>query len=338
MDLALAKFPDLSEAERRLIEFVASGDIYDLRDKNDEKTAPAKAPKRIKKRTLRAGLIAWLCYDIDARKLVHDMGIQIRGAQIDGELSINYADFDKPLVLLGCSISGALECKHAQLKMLNLSGTHLGRLSANGVSVTADVFLCEGFLSTGPVLLRSAVIGGNLECDGGTFLNAIHDKPGNSGYALNANGVKVAGYVFMRGQCDFQGKVSMVGARVDGNFHWHGLKSVEKVSLDLRGAKVGTVWIGNKRKVNGECPDMPRQNQCWLDGFTYDLISNGMATDSAWWIEFIKLMSRQQKYYGSTGIPSLRVKCLLQKKSCIRGRFRLLQTFDHRDLCPAGSA
>jgi len=74
------------------------------------------------------------------------------------------------------------------------------------------------------VQLRSAHIGGNLECDGGKFHNPAVANVAGSGRALIAEGAKVAGAVHLRNGFAAEGTVWLSGAEIAGSLECDGGK------------------------------------------------------------------------------------------------------------------
>jgi sRNA-binding regulator protein Hfq len=143
--------------------------------------------------------------------------------------------------LVNARIGGNLECKRG--KFINSDGN---ALLARGLTVLGNVFLRNGFRAKGSVGLVDATINGNLECNNGEFIN-----PG--GMALDCERLNAGGDVFFcerKGQrsddpnakvksFEAQGTVSFVCAEIRGYFSWLDVNSPDKVTLDLRYAKVG---------------------------------------------------------------------------------------------------
>jgi hypothetical protein len=80
-----------------------------------------------------------------------------------------------------------------------------------------------------------ATIGGNLECDGAHLLNP-------NGLALNADGMKVGGHVFLRNDFKAEGEVRLQGATIDGTLECDGAQflNASGLALDLEGSRVGS--------------------------------------------------------------------------------------------------
>ena len=139
--------------------------------------------------------------------------------------------------LLGATIGGDLGAAGGTFK--NSSGN---ALSADRIGVIGGVFLREGFSAEGEVRLPGATIGGNLEADGGTFKNLKSDKnPDSTGHALNADGIKVTGSVFLRNGFSAEGEVVLLGATIGSDLDAKGgaFKNSKKVALRADGIKVG---------------------------------------------------------------------------------------------------
>ena len=108
----------------------------------------------------------------------------------------------------------------AEIHALNLSGCHVGRISADGMQVEAGMYLRAGFKATGRVRLAGAEIGGNLDCDGGQFIN-----PGSE--ALAADGMKVRGSISLGAGFRAEGQVRLPGAAVGGSVNCDGGDTAE---------------------------------------------------------------------------------------------------------------
>lgn len=155
--------------------------------------------------------------------------------------------------LLAATIEGNLNCDDGQF---------IGKDTAPGLNihdaeVRNNVFL-RNANAQGGVNLAGATIDGNLECTGSEFV-------GNEKMpALNAYGVKVSGNVYLSRGFKAQGDIRFFGAYVGRAFRWFGVRSPEKVKLDLRQAKVGTL-------LNSE-DSWPTQGKLYVDEFVYDQI------------------------------------------------------------------
>jgi len=140
-------------------------------------------------------------------------------------------------------------------------------LIADYIEVRRNVFLRNGFMAKGGVILQGATIRGKLDCTTGHF--STEDKENNEDekrYALFANNLTVEGPVFFRKNFMVQGEVSLLHAIVKGMFYWTDINSTEGVRLDLRYARIGTIRDDEK--------SWPNKGQLYLHGLVYDQIHN----------------------------------------------------------------
>jgi predicted acyltransferase (DUF342 family) len=210
--------------------------------------------------------------------------------------------------LRGAVVGGNLEASGGTFK--NPGGSSL---SADGIKVSGDIFLknrftAVGFISNrfsaeGEVRLRGAVVGGNLEANGGTFKNPC-------GSSLSADGVKVSGDIFLKNRVTAAGKVRLPGAEIAGQlevdnawldelnldsahitgpFSWQKIQTSTvsqfpnkewKPSLNLTDAKVGSLI--------DEAVSWPDKGRLRLDGFVYDRITEG-PTDAISRLRWLRL-------------------------------------------------
>jgi hypothetical protein len=120
--------------------------------------------------------------------------------------------------LTGAHIGGSLECDGASLR--NESGP---ALSGDALQVDQAMFLRAGFTATGAgdngaVRLRSAHIGGSLDCTGASLHN-------NSGPALDASSLHVGQGMYLRGKFTAtgdDGAVRLRSAHIGGSLHCDG--------------------------------------------------------------------------------------------------------------------
>ncbi len=173
------------------------------------------------------------------------------GAEIEGEgLFCDGFRSQGEVSLLGASIGGNLDCSRGQF--CNPSGR---ALSADGIRVEGSVFLRDGFKAEGEVRLLNAFTGRNLDCLKGGFSSP--DKR-----ALSADGAKIEGSVFMRDGLKADGTICFNGAEIGGQFQWRRVRNPEKLTLDLRSARLKTLC--------DEKASWPPKNQLYLQGFVYE--------------------------------------------------------------------
>ncbi|MBL7648714.1 MAG: hypothetical protein JNK74_21265 [Candidatus Hydrogenedentes bacterium] len=163
--------------------------------------------------TLSAKHLEWLLTDPAAIKLVTRHGVQVQGAQIQGTLNLAFSNVPFPVVILSCSIPEGVDLTSADLRIVALSGSHVGpipgtnlSLKVVGTTIRDSLQLNRGFAAKGEVCLGASRIGGDLMCDGSVFCNP-------AGFALNADRANIAGAAFLNG-VNADGEVRFVGAYI----------------------------------------------------------------------------------------------------------------------------
>jgi hypothetical protein len=327
LELAAQKFGTLTDAEQRFYRGVASGKFPDFSSPVAEENDPATAANWPASRVLAADRVAWLATDPDASRLVTHRGIGMKGCRIDGRLDLQAINIVYALYFERCSLPAGINLMAAEIHALNLSGSHAGRITCDGMKVEASVLLRAGFCSTGRVRLIGCRIGGNLDCGGGMFLgqegeallvDGAHIEGSvllNQGFcaqgqvrflgaqiagnlscdlaqfihpgkdALTADRLKIDGNVFLNGGMHVDGRVGFPSALIHGFFVWHGISKPQDATLDLRSAKIGTLWVGRE--------SWPQPGNLHLHGLTYDLLDDRHTLDAATWISFLRLQPHQ---------------------------------------------
>jgi sRNA-binding regulator protein Hfq len=252
----------LSEPELKLLRCVATGAAANFSDNDEERNNPERAGEWGEERWLSAELIAWVCTDRDAREFITRKGLWVAGAKIEGSLDLSFARMEFPLGFLRCAFTEMIQLSCATVKMLNLAGSWVGlghnqeganeasaqALIANALQVQSDVVLSSGFSATGTVWLIGATIGGNLQCDNGTFTN-------EGGDALLAQGAEVKGNVFFRNSFSATGRVWLVGATIGGDLDCSNSTFTNKCGYALvaEGTEIkGSVLLSNEFSATGQ--------------------------------------------------------------------------------------
>ncbi|UJB72969.1 hypothetical protein HRE53_30010 (plasmid) [Acaryochloris sp. 'Moss Beach'] len=222
IQLAETKF-DLTNTEIKLLQAVIKGEEANFSSDESELNDPAIAPGWDKNCTLRASLIVWLCTDPIACQSLTYLGFKITGANIEETLDLRFASLGFPLIFRSCIFLGMIRLERAKIKFLDLSdcyltsykdyddfGTELDiSLEASGIEIMGDCFLCNGFISTGRIVLDRAKISGNLVCNHGEFVC-------HQGYALTLNNADIQGNIIGEG-LKATGGISLFGACISGS-------------------------------------------------------------------------------------------------------------------------
>lgn len=232
---------DLTPAEAALIEACLAGDECILgKDRPDKPSEDREIRAPILKALITGGL---------PDQPTTDFGVHLEGAYVSGQLNLWMSRAKGLTGLIKCRFDHGLVAMQAPFEGLDLSGSDLPALNAQGARVVGGVFLREGFHANGTVSLSGAEIGGQLECTGGRFEN-------RTGHALLARGARVRNGLFFR-------NVTVTGGLVD-----------------LNSAHVGTLCDDLK--------SWPKSKRVILDGFTYNRIGGSAPTDGAMRLQWLE--------------------------------------------------
>jgi len=106
------------------------------------------------------------------------------------------------------AVGATFECEPPGMSLTN----SVNSLGCDRIKVSGGMFLRRS-LFRGEVGLAGAFIGGNLECDGGTFENPFSNQDG-SRYAIRADRITVNGSMFIRNQFSSKGSVRLINAKI----------------------------------------------------------------------------------------------------------------------------
>ena len=200
---------------------------------------------------VRGDVIRFIAFGGDEKYHVQGAVIELNGAWICGEVSLDLKNANIPYVLgfFNCHFDIAVDIIHAECAALYLNGSHLTKkLMADGLITKGNVGLRANFSSKGEVRLLGANIGGDLDCGNGKF-----DNP--KGYTLDADQITVKGNVFLRNGFFSKGEVRLLGANIGGQLSCTGGKfhnpNKRAISADQLTVK-GDALLRNNFSAKGE--------------------------------------------------------------------------------------
>jgi len=256
--LAKAHFNrEFTAAEEKLLAGAALGQFAYCGPNSDPKDPlndPSKGEKSERNpgwgrnREIAADLIRWLCVDRKANEQVDPYGLRIQAAKITGDLDLAFVILPFPIRLWNCTLTRDAYLNQVEIPQFDLQGSWTKAIFGYSAIVKGSVFLNDGFHADGEVRLLGAQIGGDLDCNGGTF-----NKP--DGYALNAERAVVKGDVFLQNGFHADGEVNLVGAQIGGNLECSGgtFNKPDGYALHADGAVVkGDVFLQNGFHADGE--------------------------------------------------------------------------------------
>jgi hypothetical protein len=202
--------PPLTVCESRLLKAVAigSGDIANC-GQDVGSPVPKESRGSLQPYDVRARLIRWLIVDPKAVKLVDPRGIRLHGARVVDELDLSFLMVPFPLDFKKCRFIDLFDIRKAQVLALDFTGSWITGIAGDSITVAKDVFLRNGFRSDGEVSPLGATIGGDVDCDRGTFNNP-------NGDALSLDRTDVKGDVFLSDGFSSSGEVALAGATIGG--------------------------------------------------------------------------------------------------------------------------
>jgi hypothetical protein len=159
---------------------------------------------------VRASFIRFLLLGGDAQAPVHEHGVRIVGAWVEGELDLAGCELPRGCCLHACVFDGALRMRDAKAwRTISLLGSHLRKgLLADGLVCQGDLVLTECSIAGG-VRLGHAQIGGQLLCNHGNI-------DGQGAEALFADGASIKAGLSLSDRFKAQGTVGLKGARIGG--------------------------------------------------------------------------------------------------------------------------
>ncbi|MCV4271618.1 membrane-associated oxidoreductase [Pseudomonas capsici] len=163
---------------------------------------------------VRASFIRFLVLGGDERAIVHENGVQLRGAYITGTLNLRNLDVPLPVSLRWCDFETALVLEDTRLKnTLFLRGSRLKgiigfRLRAEGALLLTDI------VSSGAINFRDAHIQGQI-----SLSNARLDGAGN--WALSTDGATCHNSLYLHG-VEAKGGLNLIAMQIGGGLECDG--------------------------------------------------------------------------------------------------------------------
>jgi len=220
-----AGFGQLTAGECKLLRGAYGGDYVccgPTDNHKDPSNNPAHSSDWGNEREVRADLIRWLLTRPEAASRVHPTGIFLRGASITGVLNLSFVEVPVPLTFRQCHLRDAMWLIGTWIPFLDLAGSRVRAITADGATFRHSVFLVDGFAAEDGVRLANAHIGGDLACVRGTFGTQLESGTQGLRHALNAEGAQVARHVFLNNGFVSNGEVWLLGLQAGGDLNCGG--------------------------------------------------------------------------------------------------------------------
>ena len=114
---------------------------------------------------LRADFVRFLALGRDAAAAVHEGGLKIQGAYIEGAVNLDGVRRVRPLWINDCTITEEFSFADAEMKVVSLDRTSMAEIRGDGVMIDGSLLLRRAVIN-GSLLLFGAEIAGSLSCTG----------------------------------------------------------------------------------------------------------------------------------------------------------------------------
>jgi hypothetical protein len=244
--------PELTASERRLWDAFPYGETVEFLSGDPELDDPARAARWDESRTIRAAVVSALA--LGARRPVagRTAGVRVVGARIVGQIELRHGTVNVPLTLRHCRIEDTLRFDEAVTMSIDLTGSHTGRVTAEGAHVRGTLKLNEAriagdatiALHLDEITIDTDLSARALRCDGpasltGARIGAVADldgcelnRPGMT--ALNLGGAQI-GRSLLIGYARLRGQLRLPGAFVSGSALFHGTQITDVADTALEG-------------------------------------------------------------------------------------------------------
>ncbi len=200
----------LHPAEVKLLEACRRGE--------DCVVGEVRPEKATKENLVRAGFLRYLILGGCEDGPVHARGVSLNGAWVECEAGANKLELEAVKIitdvfLQDCNIVGNIILRSASGQKIGLDGSCVEAIIADGIKLSGDLFMRDGFLSTGDVKLVGAKIGGQIGCRDGKFENDLdcHEVEIGGGVYLNSSNPSESKEFIA------QGTVNFANATIGGN-------------------------------------------------------------------------------------------------------------------------
>jgi hypothetical protein len=200
--------------------------------------------------------------------------LNLASATIGGRVFLNssrQSNFEarEQVCLTGAKIGGALDCAGGKFQ-----SSEKFALQADYVDVAGTTYLTDDFVAEGGVALEYSSIEGNLNCAKGRFR-----KSEKQPFALELRSTTIADDAHLDNGFRAEGVVSLRDARIEHEFILENIDWSDKIILDLRFAKVGTLHNGRR--------GWPANGNLRLNGFAFDVIDSDAGPDACTQLQWV---------------------------------------------------
>ncbi|AVO59768.1 hypothetical protein [Pseudomonas chlororaphis] len=199
---SLADFLPLKPAEQLLLKHAALGGMTEISTQRPTDATPSN--------TVRAGFLRFLILGGDDLNPVHELGVMLKGAYVEGDLELRESRVDTSIALNHCCLQN-LSLRGASVQgTINLAYSSCKSLKADLLTVSGTMCL-DHLVAKGSMTLQKAKIGGSLLLRGSNL-------DGQGSYALIADSLVVRSIHFEE-KFIALGEVCLIGAEIKGQLN-----------------------------------------------------------------------------------------------------------------------
>jgi hypothetical protein len=303
---SISDFGELNSNETKILECARNGSVCAL--------GPSRPDNRDESKSIRPEILRFLILGGDKHNSVHESGVYIKGASIQGTLNLGGCDVIRRVFMDSCSLSGGLQFVDAKLRTFLMQDCWVDKIEGNRANIEGSFALRHGSYVESYIWLWNATISGFLSFGNATIKGGLIPVFGLH-EAIAMETAVVHGDALLSCRC--LSRVSFEGTRFGKDLVLSGgqfaasqnnddLERETELAIDLRRVKVeGTLWLSKHKKrlgaaqitgginlanarvgVLADCPEsMPTHStstpndRIILDGFEYDRIHSVTATD-----------------------------------------------------------
>ena len=205
--VTLQEFVPLKPAEQKLLAIASTGKQCSFGCTRPE--APAEDNQ------LRADFVRFLALGREEAASVHEGGLKIQGAYIEGSVNLDGTTKVRPLWIVDCTISGEFSFADAETKVVSLDRTAVSSIRGDGVKIDGSLLLRRTVID-GSLQLFGAEIMGSLSCTG---CRIVGRRWRSHRLAADLITVTIGGNVEFRNGFTANGLIQFDDAEIGGTFN-----------------------------------------------------------------------------------------------------------------------
>ncbi|MGY1892754.1 membrane-associated oxidoreductase [Pseudomonas sp. SDT291_1_S447] len=231
-------FEPLRDAERRLLDGISRGRGTVISSEVPESVTPENS--------IRAGFLRFLALGGDDSAPIHEHGIMLSGAFIEGRLNLDSAIVPVSVKLRKCRFEESLCFSYTRFqRAVSFNYCCVSGVESSQAVIDGDLSFIN-VVSSARIELRSVRVSGSIYFSGAELF-------GSKNHALFLDGAKVEGDLCLDSGFVARDEVRLIGARVEGQVNCHNGSFLGGVPLCLDAVTVGGgILLSNGFKSVGE--------------------------------------------------------------------------------------